>query len=102
MQYAIVAILNSYADAEAAVRDLELAGIVGEQVEVNEGKIEPSHRAVVSPPDLLANQTVPGGTPYYRDLICDLDEFAALLTRRGHRSILAQVGFRASHLQMIM
>jgi len=34
MQYAIVAILNSYADAEAAVRDLELAGIVGEQVEV--------------------------------------------------------------------
>jgi hypothetical protein len=34
MKYAIVAILNSYADAEAAVQDLELAGIVGEQVEV--------------------------------------------------------------------
>jgi hypothetical protein len=34
MQYAIVGILSSYADAEAAVRDLELAGIVGEQVEV--------------------------------------------------------------------
>jgi hypothetical protein len=34
MQYAIVGILDSYADAEAAVRDLELAGIVGEQVEV--------------------------------------------------------------------
>jgi hypothetical protein len=34
MKYAIVGILNSYAEAEAAVRDLELAGIVGEQVEV--------------------------------------------------------------------
>jgi len=34
MRYAIVGILNSYAEAEAAVRDLELAGIVGEQVEV--------------------------------------------------------------------
>ena len=34
MQYAIVGILNSYAEAEAAVQDLELAGIVGEQVEV--------------------------------------------------------------------
>ncbi|MGB8525093.1 MAG: hypothetical protein WCD43_19175 [Candidatus Acidiferrales bacterium] len=34
MKYAIVGILNSYADAEAAVRDLELAGIEGEQVEV--------------------------------------------------------------------
>jgi hypothetical protein len=34
MKYAIVGILDSYADAEAAVRDLELAGIVGEQVEV--------------------------------------------------------------------
>jgi hypothetical protein len=34
MQYAIVGILDSYADAEAAVQDLELAGIVGEQVEV--------------------------------------------------------------------
>jgi hypothetical protein len=34
MQYAIVGILDKYADAEAAVRDLELAGIVGEQVEV--------------------------------------------------------------------
>jgi hypothetical protein len=34
MKYAIVGILSSYADAEAAVQDLELAGIVGEQVEV--------------------------------------------------------------------
>lgn len=34
MQYVIVGILDSYADAEAAVQDLELAGIVGEQVEV--------------------------------------------------------------------
>jgi hypothetical protein len=34
MQYVVVGILGSYADAEAAVRDLELAGIVGEQVEV--------------------------------------------------------------------
>ncbi len=34
MKYAIVGIFNTYADAEAAVRDLELAGIVGEQVEV--------------------------------------------------------------------
>jgi hypothetical protein len=34
MQCVIVAILDSYADAEAAVQDLELAGIMGEQVEV--------------------------------------------------------------------
>ena len=34
MQYVIVGILNSYGDAEAAVEDLELAGIVGQQVEV--------------------------------------------------------------------
>ncbi len=34
MQYVIVGILDSYADAEAAVEDLELAGIMGEQVEV--------------------------------------------------------------------
>jgi hypothetical protein len=34
MQYAIVGILVSYAAAEAAVQDLEIAGIVGEQVEV--------------------------------------------------------------------
>ena len=34
MQYVIVGILDSYRDAEAAVQDLELAGIVGEQVEV--------------------------------------------------------------------
>lgn len=34
MQYVVVGILGSYADAEAAVRDLESAGIVGEQVEV--------------------------------------------------------------------
>ena len=34
MQYVIVGILDRYGDAEAAVQDLELAGIVGEQVEV--------------------------------------------------------------------
>jgi hypothetical protein len=34
MQFMVVGIFGSYADAEAAVRDLELAGIVGEQVEV--------------------------------------------------------------------
>ena len=34
MQYIVVGILGSYTDAEAAVSDLELAGIVGEQVEV--------------------------------------------------------------------
>jgi hypothetical protein len=34
MQYVIVGILASYGDAEAAVQDLELAGIMGEQVEV--------------------------------------------------------------------
>ena len=34
MQYMVVGLFGSYADAEAAVRDLELAGIVGEQVEV--------------------------------------------------------------------
>jgi hypothetical protein len=34
MQYAIVGIFGTYGDAEAAVHDLELAGIAGEQVEV--------------------------------------------------------------------
>jgi len=34
MQYVVVGILASYADAEAAVQDLEQAGIVGEQVEL--------------------------------------------------------------------
>ena len=34
MQYVIVGILDRYADAVAAVTDLELAGILGEQVEV--------------------------------------------------------------------
>ena len=34
MQYAIVGILGSYGDAEAAVQDLEIAGISGGQVEV--------------------------------------------------------------------
>lgn len=34
MQYVIVGILGSYGAAEAAVQDLEIAGIVGEQVEV--------------------------------------------------------------------
>ena len=34
MQYAVVGIFGSFGDAEAAVRDLELAGIAGEQVEV--------------------------------------------------------------------
>jgi hypothetical protein len=34
MQYTVVGIFGTYAEAAAAVRDLELAGIVGEQVEV--------------------------------------------------------------------
>ena len=34
MQYTVVVIFGTYAEAAAAVRDLELAGIVGEQVEV--------------------------------------------------------------------
>jgi hypothetical protein len=34
MKYVIIGILDRYADAEAAVQDLELAGIKGEQVEV--------------------------------------------------------------------
>jgi hypothetical protein len=34
MRYVIVGILDTYADAEAAVQDLDLAGIMGEQVEV--------------------------------------------------------------------
>lgn len=34
MHYTIVGIFGTYTDAEAAVTDLELAGIVGEQVEV--------------------------------------------------------------------
>jgi hypothetical protein len=34
MQYIVTGILASFVEAETAVRDLELAGIVGEQVEV--------------------------------------------------------------------
>ena len=34
MHYAIVGIFETYRAAEAAVRDLEMAGIVGEQVEI--------------------------------------------------------------------
>lgn len=34
MQYVVVGMFARYGDAEAAVGDLELAGIVGEQVEV--------------------------------------------------------------------
>jgi hypothetical protein len=34
MQFVVVGILDSYADAESAVQDLESAGIVGGQVEV--------------------------------------------------------------------
>jgi hypothetical protein len=34
MQFIVVGIFKTYGDAEGAVRDLELAGIVGEQVEV--------------------------------------------------------------------
>lgn len=34
MQYQVVGLFENYGDAEAAVRDLELAGISGEQVEV--------------------------------------------------------------------
>jgi hypothetical protein len=34
MQFVIVGILGSYGDAEAAVQDLEIAGITGSQVEV--------------------------------------------------------------------
>ena len=34
VQYMVVGLFGNYGDAEAAVRDLEMAGIVGEQVEV--------------------------------------------------------------------
>jgi hypothetical protein len=34
LQYMVVGLFGSYGEAEAAVRDLELAGTVGEQVEV--------------------------------------------------------------------
>jgi hypothetical protein len=34
MRYVVVGILDSYRDAEEAVQDLEVAGIVGEQVEL--------------------------------------------------------------------
>lgn len=34
MQFMVVGIFGTYGEAEAAVRDLDLAGIVGEQVEV--------------------------------------------------------------------
>jgi hypothetical protein len=34
MQFVVVGILDSYGDAEAAVQDLEIAGITGSQVEV--------------------------------------------------------------------
>jgi hypothetical protein len=39
MQYVVIGMFGRYADAEGAVLDLELAGIVGEQVEAISEKL---------------------------------------------------------------
>jgi hypothetical protein len=39
MQYMVIGMFGRYADAEAAVLDLESAGIVGEQVETTSEKL---------------------------------------------------------------
>ncbi len=39
MQYTVIGMFGRYADAEAAVLDLESAGIVGEQVETISEKL---------------------------------------------------------------
>ncbi|MGD0404043.1 MAG: hypothetical protein ABSB66_12700 [Candidatus Acidiferrales bacterium] len=81
MQYAIVAILNTYAEAEAAVRDLELAGIRGEQVEVITDIAadartantpgEPSTKQQEPPHNWLARLFGPGG-PFEKREASDL------------------------------
>src|SRR5271156_6154574 len=81
MKYAVVGILDSYADAEAAVRDLELAGIVGEQVEVitdidEDARTantpgEPSTKQQEPPHNWLARLFGPGG-PFEKREVSDL------------------------------
>ncbi|MFY9801928.1 MAG: hypothetical protein WA211_00035 [Candidatus Acidiferrales bacterium] len=55
MPYVVVGILNSYAEAEGAVQDLELAGIVGEQVEVI-SDIDEDARTANTPGEPLTKQ----------------------------------------------
>jgi hypothetical protein len=55
MQYMVIGMFGRYADAEAAVLDLESAGIVGEQVETISEKlyymqVNPVHRGVPADP----------------------------------------------------
>ena len=81
MKYAVVGILDSYADAEAAVRDLELAGIAGEQVEVitdidEDARTantpgEPSTKQQEPPHNSLARLFGPGG-PFEKREVSDL------------------------------
>jgi hypothetical protein len=81
MQFAVVGILDTYAEAEEAVQDLELAGIVGEQVEVisdidedvrtADTPGEPSTKSHEAHPSWLARLFGKGGAleqPEVRDL----------------------------------
>jgi hypothetical protein len=58
MKYVIFGILGSYGDAEAAVQDLELAGIMGEQVEVI-SDIDEDARTANTPGEPLTNSSEP-------------------------------------------
>jgi len=59
MQYVIVGILDSYRQAEEAVQDLEVAGIVGEQVEVI-SDIDEDARTANTPGEPLTKPEEPG------------------------------------------
>jgi hypothetical protein len=63
MQYEVVGIFKTYAQAEAAVRELELAGINGEQVELIDD-LETDARTVNTPGE-------PATSPHKKQLVVD-------------------------------
>jgi hypothetical protein len=81
MKYGIVGIFGSYGAAEAAVQDLEIAGIVGEQVEViqdidDDARTaniagEPSTKSPEAPHNWFARLFGPGG-PFEKREVSDL------------------------------
>jgi hypothetical protein len=115
MQYVVVGMFGSYSDGEAAVQDLELAGILGEQVEVitdlDEDRRtadtpgEPATRAPESHPSRLARLFAPGGVlakPDVRDLSGDQpnyigeQEFYATHVKQGGAVIVVRASTEQS------
>jgi hypothetical protein len=65
MEYVIVGILDSYREAESAIQDLEVAGIVGEQVEVI-SDIDEDARTADTPDEPLTKSTQTPGNWFTR------------------------------------